>query len=420
MPVVRYRRIEYNIIMFRKLTQQLVSKVINDYQNTDDMTVRARYGSLEAITSIIVNLVLFAVKLVIGLTLHSIAVIADAMHSLSDTGTSIVVLVGFKVARKPGDREHPFGHGRAEPIAALIMAVILIVAGFELFKSAAARLWNPELQVIPINWLAISLLVISVLIKEITAQFAQELGRMIQSKALKADFWHHRSDALSTLLVLAALAGAHFGWVRFDGLAGLLVALIVIYSGYAIARDAISPLLGERPDSELLQQIETVALSLDGVQGVHDVIVHRYGQINLISLHIEVDEDRPVLELHDLSELVEETIEKKLGGSTVVHIDPVSKSHERYTEIHDAVSELTDKNEKIAGFHDLRIIGHGSRVKAIFDINLAENILQHETTTITRQLREGLTKRLPGVRTVIKVEPQFAYSLNPANDKNTF
>ena len=171
---------------------------------------------------------------------------------------------------------------------------------------------------------------------------------------------------------------------------------------------------------ELLQQVESIAISLDGVHGVHDVIVHRYGQINLISLHIEVDEDRPTLELHDLSELVEETIEKKLGGSTVTHIDPVSKSHERYTEINNAVTELTDKDQRIAGFHDLRIVGHGSRIKAIFDINLAENVLQNETADITGNLRLDLAKRLPGVRTVIKVEPQFAYSRKHSNDKDAF
>ena len=304
-------------------THWIVRKVISDNRKIDNVIVRARYGTLEAVVSIIVNLILFVVKMVLGLMINSVSLIADAVHTFSDFGTSIIILVGFRIAKKPGDREHPFGHGRAEPIAGLIVAIILIVAGVELLQSSVVRIMHPQIKAARISWFLAVILAVTIVIKELVARFARELGWMIQSKTLEADFWHHRSDAFSTLLVLVAMACAHLNFMYVDGIAGVGVAMIVMYSGYAVAHSVISPLLGEKPSREMLSQIEDIARSPEDVLGVHDVIVHRYGQAKFISLHIEVDNCRSAIELHNLSEQVEELIENKLGGSVVVHIDPL-------------------------------------------------------------------------------------------------
>jgi len=304
-------------------THWIVRKLISNNRDIDNVIVRARYGTLEAVVSIVINLLLFVVKLILGLMVNSVSLIADAVHTLSDFGTSIIILIGFRIAKKPGDREHPFGHGRAEPIAGLIVAIILVVAGVELLKSSAVRIMHPQIKAAQISWFLAVILAGTIIVKELMARFALELGRMIQSKTLEADFRHHRSDAFSTLLVLVAMACAHLNFMYVDGVAGVGVALVVMYSGYAVAHSVISPLLGEKPSREMLNQIEGIARSPEGVLGVHDVIVHRYGQANFISLHIEVDNRQPAIELHNLSEQVEELIENKLGGSVVVHIDPL-------------------------------------------------------------------------------------------------
>ncbi len=392
-------------------THWIVRKVISNNQEIDNVGVRARYGTLEAVVSIVINLILFVVKLVLGLMVNSVSVIADAVHTLSDSGTSIIILIGFRIAKKPGDREHPFGHGRAEPIAALIVAIILIVAGIELLKSSAVCIMHPQIEAAQISWFLAVILAVTVVIKELMARFAQELGRMIQSKTLEADFWHHRSDAFSTLLVLVAIACARLNFMYVDGVAGAGVALIVMYSGYAVARSVISPLLGERPSRETISRIEDTASSLEGVLGVHDVIVHRYGQANLISLHIEVDDSRPVIELHDLSEQVEELIENKLGGSAVVHIDPLNKNHERYQEISTVVEQAIRQDSRITGFHELRIVGRDPRIKVVFDITIDEKVSRKETRMIIQQLTDNITRQLPDVRLAIKAEPPYAYTV---------
>ena len=394
----------------KTLTQWLVRKLIPGYRDVDNVKVRARYGSLEAWTSILGNLILFAIKLALGLTVQSVAIVADAIHTLSDTGTSIVILIGFKIAKRPSDREHPFGHGRMEYIATLIVSVLLIVAGFELFKTALGKIFNPSIENTKVTWTVGLILAGTIVIKEIMARFARELATMIKSKTLEADFWHHRSDVYSTILVLAAMVLSYFGYLYVDGIAGLGVALIVMYAGYAIAREAISPLLGEKPDAKILDEIKSTAMQVPGVLGVHDVIVHRYGQVNLVSLHIEVSDAEPIAKLHDTSELVEEKIENKLGGSAVVHIDPLSKTHPRYQEIHDLIEEIIEPNGQILSFHDLRINDEDQKIIVSFDITVNPSADEQQIAVIKQQLCSQITEKIPQAKVAIKPEPPYAYT----------
>ncbi len=396
----------------KSITRWIVRKTIKDYQNTGDIHIRARYGYLEAVSSIIVNLILFIIKVFFGLSLNSVSLIADAVHTLTDTGSSIVILIGFRIAKKPGDKEHPFGHGRAEYLAALIVAIILIVAGFELLKSSTIRVFNPIIEADNVNILIVSVLTITMVIKELIARFARELGWMIESTTLEADFWHHRCDAISTALVLMAMLFSHLGYTCVDGIIGVCVSVIVLYSGYIIARDAISPLLGQRPSQKLLDEIKSTVLAVDGVEGIHGVIVHHYGHKNLVSLHIEVADDKPILLLHEISEDVEDMLEERLSCHCVVHIDPINKNHPRYSEFDTVIDGLVRQYARVKSYHGLHIIGHSRRVKVILNIMVGETVGDDESAAIVKRFYEDLDKKLPGIEFIIKLDPKYAYTEN--------
>lgn len=392
----------------RQFTRWLVRRVIRDHEQVHDPVVRGRYGSLEAWVSIVGNLLLFVVKLLAGLAVGSVALVADGVHTLTDTGTSLVILMGFHLAKKPADSEHPFGHGRTEAVAALIVAVLLMVTGLEVLRTATERAFEPVVSE-TVGWKVLLLLAGTIVVKELMARFAQELGRMIDSQALEGDFWHHRSDVLTSVVVLLALAAGRLGWAYVDGVAGMIVALVIVYSGYRVAREAVGPLLGQAPSGALLRRIEQVAMAHEGVFGVHDVIVHGYGQLQVVSLHIEVAADEPVGKLHDLSERVEESVGNALHSHAVVHIDPVNVSHPRYAEIRAAIAAQVADLPEVSGFHDVRLVGQGHRVNVIFDISLASPRAQR-ADQIVGALRQRLRQTVADARFIIKVEPDYSYS----------
>ena len=393
----------------KKFTHWVVATAIKDYTRVNDLKIRAKYGLLEGWVSIVINLLLFCIKGVLGLATKSISLIADAIHTLADTATSIVVIIGFKIAKKPSDREHPFGHGRMEAVSTLIVAVFLIVAGVDFLESSIGRIIHPT--PVSASWLIVIVISITIVIKELLAQFAKELGVMIESKTLEADFLHHRSDVIATALVVVALVASRYGYTRIDGVAGILVSLIIIYSGYRIAKEAVSPLLGEAPSREFIQKLEEITKSCKGVIGVHDVIVHQYGQENLVSLHIEVSDDTPS-NLHDLSEEVELKIGEEINGTVVVHVDPINRNHERYGEIETAIQKIVSEDDRIISFHDLRIVGcHNDICNVVFDVVLETEMDEQEEYDIKQLFKESLTTSFPEMRFVIKSEPPYAYNI---------
>ncbi|NOZ23871.1 MAG: cation transporter [Planctomycetes bacterium] len=393
----------------KELTRRIAARTIRDYEKTENLKVRARYGMLEGWVSIVVNILLFIIKSAIGLLIGSVSLIADAVHTLSDCVTSVVVIIGFKIARQPSDKEHPFGHGRMEAIAAIIISVLLIVAGIELLKSSVNRLLHPTH--VDAGVALILVLIGTLLSKEMLAQFAKHLGEMIDSKTLAADFWHHRTDVIATGLVIVALIASDLGYPWFDGLAGVLVSLIVAYTGFLITKDAISPLLGAAPPPELLKQIEQTARNIEGVHGVHDVIVHQYGMTNLVSLHIEVDAEKDVTALHELSEEVEAAVGGDLHGTVVVHIDPLNKDHERYDDVEQAVREIVEGHEQITSFHDLRIVGHGLKARLVFDLTVTDDADEHDIYDIKQDVAAQMKQRFPGFDAVVQVDPRFSYNV---------
>ena len=239
----------------KKFTQWIAAKVIKDHQSVNDLKVRSRYGALEGWTSIVINLLLFVVKIVLGLSIRSVSLIADAVHTLADSGTSAVVIIGFKIARKPSDKEHPFGHGRMESVAALVVSVLLFMAGVELVEKSIHAIVKPHSSTAPTG--VILVILVTIVIKELMSRFSYQLGEIIDSQALKADALHHRSDVFATALVVVALIATRFGYYNIDGIMGVGVSLIIFYSAFLIAKEAVNPLLGEEPSKEF-PEIKTV------------------------------------------------------------------------------------------------------------------------------------------------------------------
>lgn len=393
-----------------RITRWISAKLIKNYQRVNDLKVRAQYGALEGWTSVVVNVLLFIVKIFLGLSIKSVSLIADAVHTLADSVTSVVVIIGFKIAKKPSDKEHPFGHGRMESVAALIVSVLLFVAGVELLEKSVHSIIQPQAATASLG--AILLITGTIAVKELMSRFSFELGKIIDSQALKADALHHRSDVIATFLVVVALIASRFGYSRIDGIMGVFVSLIIFYSAYSIARDAVNPLLGEAPSKETIKEIENMAKSHAGVLGVHDIIFNKYGQTSIISLHIEVPDNEPVFELHVLSEAIEEEIAKKMGGIAVVHIDPINKNHPKYEAVAGAIREIISDDKRVHSFHELRMVGcKADKCNVVFDIVLKEDTDEQETYDIIRSIQEKFTGKFPEMKAVIKAEPKYVYNV---------
>lgn len=305
------------------ITKKLMEIFIKDYENTNDIGVRTRYGLLEAWVSIILNLILGLLKIIFGIIGNSLALIADAIHTLSDMITSIVVLFGFNTAKQPSDMKHPYGHGRAEPIFTLIIAVLLIVTGVEFIHAGIDRLRSP-LVIKSINWIII-IMVPATIIKEWLARLSFYLGKRVNSGMLMADAWHHRSDVFASIMVILAAVGSRMGYPILDGVFALCIAGLIIWTGFSLAKSMISSLLGEAPSDEFVSQIKGTAAEIKGVKGVHGVEVHDYGSTKICSVHIEVIPNLSTAQSHEIANTVEKTLKEKLGLLAVVHVDVIRR-----------------------------------------------------------------------------------------------
>jgi cation diffusion facilitator family transporter len=302
--------------MRKKISERLISLFQLDKGDRNK-----NYGFFASVLSIVVNLVLFTVKIIFGVLLNSISLLADAFHALSDVITSVIVIIGFKISSKPPDRRHPFGHGRAERISAIILASILIVVGIEFFLNGLRRIANP----IPIesNWLIVSILIISIIVKEFLSHISFEFSVKIGSSALKADAWHHRTDTISTVLVLLGFISFRFGFFHLDGILGIVIGCFIAYTGYSIIKESGSILMGEAPSPAFIERIKRIALRCEGVSDVHHIHVHNYGGKLGVTVHIRLNTDIQLGEAHKKASEVEKCIKEEIKGVEVtVHTEP--------------------------------------------------------------------------------------------------
>ena len=368
---------------------------------------RTKIGVFQGWISVLVNSVLFILKLLIGIMVGAVSVIADAVHTLSDVVSSIVVIWGFKQAEKPADVEHPYGHGRAEYIATLIIAILLCVAGIEFIKASIDRIQNPEQMVA--EWWMILILMVTIILKEITARYAEFLSSKIASGVLHADAWHHRIDAISSIMVVAAMIAGKYGYPVVDGWAGLGVALFLIFTGFEIAKDAVDDLIGKPPASEEVEVIRQIVMSVDGVLGAHDITIHSYGHDKFISVHVEIDADKSTAEAHDISEEVEYKLHGALGVEPTIHMDPVQPGNPLVQEIQSYLYQNWNGDERITDIHDIRVVQTENHKVILFGINVKVGMLQNQIVECCQSLEDDLFEIFPGFEIDIKVSPIHKY-----------
>ena len=364
----------------------LVRLFIKNCDDVNNPAVREKYGVLAGAVGIVLNLLLSAGKLFAGLATGSISITADAFNNLSDAGSSVVTLVGFKVAGQKADDGHPFGHGRVEYLAGLLVSLMILLVGVELGKSSVEKILHPE--AVTFSALSAAILVCAILVKLWMGQFNRRLGKKIGSAAMAATAADSVSDAVATAAVLAGALVNRFAHVNIDGWVGLAVAVFILRSGWGAAKDTINPLLGASPDPELVRQLRELVLSHPQVVGIHDMIIHDYGPgRRLCSFHAEVPQDADILAAHDAIDHIEREIQEKFGIETTVHMDPIATDDEKVTQLRARVAALAQAVEPEMTIHDFRVVEGPTHTNVIFDA-----VVPHRCRLSDQEVRERLSR----------------------------
>ena len=383
----------------------LVRLFIKDCDNVTDPAVRERYGILSGAVGIALNLLLSAGKLFAGLMTGSISITADAFNNLSDAGSSVVTLVGFKLAGQKADDGHPFGHGRMEYLAGLLVSLMILLVGVELGRSSIGKILRPE--AVDFSLVSTGILAASILVKLWMGQFNRGLGKKIGSAAMAATAADSLSDAVATAAVLAGTLVNRFAHVNIDGWVGLAVAVFILRSGWGAAKDTINPLLGESPDPELVKQLRELVLSHPQVVGMHDLIIHDYGPgRRLCSFHAEVPQDADILDAHDAIDHIEREIKEKFGIETTVHMDPIATADEKVNQLRRQVADLARVVEPEMTIHDFRVVRGPTHTNVIFDAVVPHKCRLTDEEVLQR-LRRAVSALDPAYQAVIQIDRAY-------------
>ncbi len=348
----------------------LLKKLIKNSEDVKNPKVRESYGKLAGLVGIISNAVLCLFKILMGLAFGSVAILADGINNLADAASSLTTFLGFKLAGKPADKDHPYGHGRTEYMAGLIVSVMVLAIGFSLLKSSVEKTVNPE--ELEFSILTIVVLVAAILVKLWQASFNVAIGRLIESEALMATATDSRNDVISTTAVLISVIVNEFTEVNVDGPVGILVALFIIWSGIELVKDSTDPILGKAPDPELTKAIKEEILSHEGVLGMHDLMIHDYGPGRLFaSVHVEVDADADFMRTHNEVDIIESNVMEKLNVLISCHMDPVRLNDPLTEEIKEHIESIVAKEPDILDFHDVRVVPGPLHTNVVFDIVLS-------------------------------------------------
>lgn len=368
----------------------LLSKLfIKNRLDYADARVRGAYGILCGAVGIFLNIILFAFKFFAGLLSGSVAVTADAFNNLSDAGSSVITLIGFRLAAQKPDRDHPFGHGRFEYISGLIVSLVIMLMGIELAKDSFDKILTPA--PVEVNVLTFAVLAVSVAVKLYMCVYNRRIGAKIKSPAMKATATDSISDAVATTVVMLAMGISLYTDLKIDGYCGLAVALFILYAGFGAARDTISPLLGQPPSEEFVEEIRNIVMSYPEVKGIHDLVVHDYGPGRvMVSLHAEVDESANMLETHDVIDNIEKYITEKMGCSAVIHMDPIAAHDEATAALKEKITAFVRESlSPTASLHDFRIVRGTTHTNVIFDI-----LIPYEKTLTDEQIRKAIREYL--------------------------
>lgn len=349
------------------MTKALIRLFVRDAENTRDARVRERYGVLSGAVGIACNVFLFLLKVVIGLVTGSISIAADAFNNLSDGLSCLISIVGFKLSGKAPDAKHPFGYGRTEYIAGLAVSFIIVLVGFEFFKTSIGRILHPE--PVAFSLVLVVILAVSMLVKLWMGAFNVQIGRRIDSPVLMAAGQDSRNDVITTGVVILGMVAGQFTTLPVDGYIGVLVAAFIIWAGFGIARDTVAPLLGEAADPEIARSIEKLVMESEYIVGVHDLIVHNYGAGRwLASLHAEVPSDSDFVAVHEVIDEAEKRVWQRTGVYLVIHMDPIDVNNEHVAALREQVDAVLHEIDENLSMHDFRVVDGARQINLIFDV----------------------------------------------------
>ncbi|HZW48773.1 MAG TPA: cation diffusion facilitator family transporter [Bacillota bacterium] len=388
------------------MTQLLLKKFIPDYENTNSVNVRTAYGILASIVGIICNTSLSIAKLVIGLALNSISISADGFNNLSDAASSVISLVGVKMAEKTADKEHPFGHGRFEYIAALIVSFLILYIGFSLSVSSFNKILHPEK--IGFSWLFITILSVSVLVKIWLSRFYYQFGHRINSVILKATSTDSRNDVFVTSTTIISVIIEKMTGFPIDGWTGLAVSVVVLISGFNIAKDTLLPLLGEAIDKDVYNNITEKVESYEGILGSHDLIVHNYGPSNIMaSIHAEVPNDSSVEIVHETIDKIERDFSKELGICLVIHMDPIETNDKKVLRSKKMIQQIILGIDPKTAIHDFRAVEGDHSINLIFDLVVPHSYNEKDKQNLLTRVTKSVSGVSPKYQCSITIENGF-------------
>lgn len=394
------------------MTNFLIKHFIPNASDVKSPAVRQRYGVVSGVVGILCNALLCTAKIAAGLLTGAVSIVADGINNLSDGGSCVVSLLGFKMAGKPADDKHPFGHGRIEYVAGLIVSFIIVLMGVELAKTSLDKIFHPE--EISFSWITPAVLGISILVKLWMCFFNRKMGDKIDSAVLRATAMDSLSDVAATSAVLAGFVIGYWARVNLDGYLGVLVALFILYTGVSTAKGTLDLLLGEAPDPEFVKQIQQEVLSYPEIIGVHDLIVHNYGPgHSVVSLHAEVPCDVDILKIHDTIDNAERDLKKKFDCEVVIHMDPIITDDKETNEIHQKLSSIVRLLDSRVTIHDFRMVKGPTHTNLIFDI-----VVPHQFRLTDKQVVESLRQAVKALdaRYEIVVNVDKAYTAPPGGE----
>mgnify|MGYP005884690007 FL=1 len=384
------------------MTDLILRIFVRDHKNTEDPAVRDKCGRVAGAVGIVTNFLLFLMKIIVGTVFHSVSVTADAVNNLTDSGSSVVTLIGFKMASKPADEKHPFGHARIEYLSGVIVSFIVIFLGLQLGMSSIEKILTPEENALTL--VALVVLVISILAKLWQCLFYRKVGRMIKSESVEATSKDSRNDVIATSVVLLGAVITMLTGVNLDGYMGAAVALFIVFSGVQLTISTADPLLGQAPEGELVQTITEKMLSYPGIIGMHDLAVHNYGVGRCFaSAHCEVDAKNDILVSHDLIDNIERDFSRDLGIHMVIHLDPVIVGDARTDALHCKVQSLVTALYPTVTIHDFRVIWGVTHSNIVFDADVPFSVKDSDAV-ITQKLEAEIQKLDPDYRTVVTID----------------
>lgn len=390
------------------ISEYLTRKIIKDHDNIENEKTRNAYVYLGSVVGIICNLLLSIVKVVIGFISGSVSITADGFNNLSDMASSVITMIGIKLANRPADKEHPFGHGRMEYLSALVVAFMVMLVGVQFIRTSIDRILNPE--AITFEMIPFILLLVSLVIKLWLSRFNKYVGEKINSTALKAASVDAMGDVFTSSCVIISFLAARFTTLPIDGYAGLVVSAAILYAGYTLVKDTISPLIGEAPDEELVKAIKQGVLSYDNIIGVHDLIIHNYGVGKaMASIHAEIPSNIDIVTIHEIIDTAEREISKKLNIYLVIHMDPMCIHDDKINSVKHQVQSILLNFKCIKSMHDFRITEGEDKINIIFDIEVdAYDINKKEQEEeLIENLEKEIKKLNPLYNCIITIDKYF-------------